>query len=183
MDSLEIAGLAGKYVRDCSAGEPCVVLEIQGEPKSRFTQDIKNAFLQAIQDSPNIVKEYVMTGYFSQVSTQERMNESKFFERQPEIDIIFAHNDSMAIAAGMVAAENDKDPLIIGMGGYSGNNSDLEAIQNGSIDATILCPTGGAEAIDIITGVIRLMILTQSIPIKNRLSIRPNSWTTASRCA
>lgn len=81
---------------------------------------------------------------------------------QPEIldgiDIIFAHNDYMAYGAKLALEKLGKTGIrIVGLDGFSGEKGGLQMVENGIIDATVTCPTGGSEAIryaiDIINGV------------------------------
>lgn len=81
---------------------------------------------------------------------------------QPEIlegiDIIFAHNDYMAYGANLALKKLGKTGIrIVGLDGFSGEKGGLQMVEDGIIDATVTCPTGGSEAIryaiDIINGV------------------------------
>ncbi len=74
------------------------------------------------------------------------------------IDIIFAHNDYMAYGAKLALEKLGKSGIrIVGLDGFSGEKGGLQMVENGIIDATVTCPTGGSEAIryaiDIINGV------------------------------
>ena len=95
------------------------------------------------------------------VGTRERLIESAFFSLTPSVDVIFAHNDSMAIAAAITAEEHGEEVVIISVGGYSLPNSDLEAVRDGRLQATIYCPTGGKEAVDLALKRIRKEPLSQ----------------------
>ena len=61
----------------------------------------------------------------------------------------------MAIAAAITAEERDSKAVIIGVGGYRLPNSDLEAVRDGRLQATVYCPTGGKEAVDLAVKIIR----------------------------
>lgn len=64
------------------------------------------------------------------------------------IDVIFAHNDSMAYGAHLALEKLDiPDIRIVGLDGFSGETGGLQLVEQGIIDATVTCPTGGAEAI------------------------------------
>lgn len=64
------------------------------------------------------------------------------------IDVIFAHNDYMAYGAHLALEKlNIQNVRIVGLDGFSGENGGLQLVQQGIIDATVTCPTGGAEAI------------------------------------
>lgn len=72
----------------------------------------------------------------------------------PDVDLIFAHNDRMAIAAADVAARRGLDPYIIGID--AAPEIGMKAVSDGRIDATFLYPTEGYRlirtALDILEG-------------------------------
>lgn len=154
-DNVTIGQMAGEYVKKLSSGRICTVLEIQGEPHSKVSVDLKNGFFEGIAPHKNITKEYVMTGYWSQEKTRARMYESDFFSKEPPINVIFAHNDMMALGAAVNLRQTRKSAYIISVGGYSIKNSDLLAIKDGMINATIAHPTGGAVAVDIVMNILQ----------------------------
>ena len=64
------------------------------------------------------------------------------------VDVIFAHNDYMAYGAHLALEKlNISNIRIVGLDGFSGENGGLQLVQQGVIDATVTCPTGGTEAI------------------------------------
>ncbi|MEI8200611.1 MAG: substrate-binding domain-containing protein [Eubacteriales bacterium] len=147
-DNIKIGQKVGEYVVQLAGKADCTVLQILGDPESRTSKDLKQGFKQAVESHGNIQNEYVMTGYWSQDKTIERLKESDFNDKTPPIDLIFAQNDSMAVGAALGTADFKRDIKIIGIGGYPYKNSDLEALKSGQIDATIALPTGGEAAVD-----------------------------------
>lgn len=64
------------------------------------------------------------------------------------IDVIFAHNDYTAYGARLALDQLGIHGIrIVGLDGFSGENGGLHLVEQGIIDATVTCPTGGAEAI------------------------------------
>ena len=64
------------------------------------------------------------------------------------VDVIFAHNDYMAYGARLALDQLDIHGIrIVGLDGFSGENGGLQLVEQGAIDATVTCPTGGTEAI------------------------------------
>lgn len=146
-DNFEIGSKAGEYVKTLANIRECIVMEIQGDPYSRESRDLKNGFSSAIDKYDNITKEYVMTGYWSQESTRNRMHESDFFSKKPQINVIFAQNDMMAAGAAANLRETRKKAYIISVGGFKLKNSDLIMIRDGIINATFTQPTGAEQAV------------------------------------
>ncbi len=168
-DNEAIGRMAGEYVRKLSNGRECTVLEIQGEPHSQITVDRKNGFFEGIAPYPNITKEYVMTGYWSQEKTRERMYESDFFSKDPPINVIFAQNDMMALGAAVNLRQTRKSAYIISVGGYAVKNSDLSAIKEGLINATFTYPTGGAEAVQAVMSLLDGSEVPKELALKSEL--------------
>ena len=77
--------------------------------------------------------------------------------QNPQINVIFAHNDRLAFNIVKVC-----DTLkllskikIIGVDGLSGLNEGLDLVKKGLLNATILYPTGGEEAIQIAAKILK----------------------------
>lgn len=65
-----------------------------------------------------------------------------------EIDVIFAHNDYMAYGARLALQQLGREDIrIVGLDGFSGKDGGRKLVEQGLIDATLVCPTGGTEAI------------------------------------
>lgn len=64
------------------------------------------------------------------------------------VGVIFAHNDYMAYGAYLALEKLDIQGVhIVGLDGFSGEKGGLQLVEQGILDATVTCPTGGAEAI------------------------------------
>lgn len=146
VDNHEVGRMAGEYVRRLYGNRPSTVLEIQGDPSSPISAERRQGFHEAIAQDPAISVEYVIVGYWQRDKTMENIKSSGVMDKQPKVDIVFAHNDAMAAGAQRVAQEKNINVKIIGIGGLQGKNGGLVAILNGTIDVTFRCPTGGAEA-------------------------------------
>lgn len=146
-DNYKIGRMAGEYAVELLLGQG-IVLEFQGDPMNQISVDRKKGFLDAIDESRRIVKEYVAVGYWSRDYAMEVLQSSELLDRTPKINLIFAHNDDMAIGASKLVESMNKDIFVIGVDGMQGNNQGIEAVKSGLIDATITYPTGGSEAME-----------------------------------
>lgn len=64
------------------------------------------------------------------------------------VSVIFAHNDYMAYGAHLALERLEIEGIhIVGLDGFAGENGGLQMVEEGIIDATVTCPTGGSEAI------------------------------------
>ena len=69
--------------------------------------------------------------------------------QHPDATAIFGHTDLLAEMAYKIAHDisRDKDLLFVGIDGIPGTGRGIQAVEDGTLDASILYPTGGAEAI------------------------------------
>jgi signal transduction histidine kinase/AraC-like DNA-binding protein len=72
----------------------------------------------------------------------------KTLPRYPDIDLVFAQNEVMAMGAREVCNEvfPDRKIRVIGVDGLPGQFGDIQMVFDGHITATALYPTGGEEA-------------------------------------
>lgn len=69
-------------------------------------------------------------------------------ENVAQIDVVFSHNDYIALGADIALEKMGYGDIpIIGVDGFTGENGGLRLVQEGVLDATISCPTGGRQAI------------------------------------
>jgi len=70
-----------------------------------------------------------------------------------KIDVVFAHNDPMALGAYLAAAgqNKQKDMKFIGIDGLAIPDGGIRAVQQGQLAGTFVYPTGAKEAVDTIT--------------------------------
>jgi ribose transport system substrate-binding protein len=72
-------------------------------------------------------------------------------QAQPDVDVIYAHNDPMAEAAVISAQTGKRDLdkiLVVGIDALATPDGGIKSVMDGRIDVTYVYPTGGAEAID-----------------------------------
>lgn len=69
--------------------------------------------------------------------------------KHPEANVIFGHTDLIAETAYKVAQEQGrvKDLFFVGIDGIPGTGRGIQAVEEGVLNASLLYPTGGAEAI------------------------------------
>ena len=76
-----------------------------------------------------------------------------------EVDLIYAHNDEMALGARDALIEKNAARLrsirILGVDGAFGHEAGLEAVADGRLDASFLYPTGGDQVIKVALQILR----------------------------
>ncbi|WP_295675794.1 substrate-binding domain-containing protein [uncultured Mucilaginibacter sp.] len=145
-DNYEIGKMAGQYVGSISK-ERVNVLEITGLPRSSAAIERDHGFMDGIKKFPNVqIKAKIYGDWLKEVAESELLN---FKAKLPEINMIFAHNDRMASGAKEVLGKIHYPGKIkvIGVDALPGNGGGLQMIDSKTIDASLLYPTGGKEAI------------------------------------
>ncbi|MFT4153866.1 substrate-binding domain-containing protein [Parafilimonas sp.] len=144
----EVGENAGKYAAALLKGKGNVA-EITGMPENAsYIIDRHNGFVQAISHYPQIA---LLKRLNNQVPADKRFASSieAYLSQNKNIDLIYAQNDFMALDAYKACKKLglEKEIKIIGIDGLPVKGGGLDMVANKYIDATILYPTGGQEAI------------------------------------
>ena len=122
------------------------ILEILGAPGSSPAADRHLGFAEALAAYPQLQLVARLDGDWRPDLVRQRL--PALLRAHPAINLIFAHNDPMARAAHEVAQQLGlKHVRIIGVDGLAGPGNGLQLVENGSLKATLLYPTGGELAI------------------------------------
>ncbi len=146
-DNKEIGKAAGEYAAQILGGKGSVV-EIKGLPGSTPAIDRSEGFHEGIAKFPDIkiiadpVGDWLRDKGREQAEAALRANE--------KVDLIYAHNDPMAVGAYLAATamNRDKNLKIIGIDGLPGAEGGAKAVADGKLDATFLYPNCGKETIE-----------------------------------
>ncbi len=142
---------AAQYARSLT-GPDARVIEIFGNPGSTPAQERHNGFKAGMGLYPDM--KLVASGHGDWDYGKANDVADSLLALYPDVDLIFAHNDRMAIAAADVAARRGLDPYIIGID--AAPEIGMKAVSEGRIDATFLYPTEGYRlirtALDILEG-------------------------------
>jgi len=143
-DNLEIGRLAGQYIVDQlqkKNGKPAGnivqmrgLLGVEGEMKR--DSGAKEVF--AKYPGIKIIAEPVAD--WIQARAKDRMTE--VLRSQPKIDVVYGHNDPMAIGAYLAAKElnRDKEMLFVGVDGLGGDAGGIKKVVDGVLGATFVYP-------------------------------------------
>lgn len=137
------AGRAVLSLLDEAGGRDGLVLELKTDSFS--SQSRSQAFRQTLAEAG--------AGLFSlDLDEATRDCAEDLLVAHPElldgVSVVFAHNDYMAYGVRLALQRLGREGIrIVGMDGFSGKDGGQELVQQGLIDATLVCPTGGTEAI------------------------------------
>jgi ribose transport system substrate-binding protein len=90
-----------------------------------------------------------------QAEAHDRMTE--VLRIQPKIDVVYGHNDPMAIGAYLAAKElgRDKEMIFTGVDGLGGPSGGIKKVMDGVLAATFVYPLGVKEAVDVSQKIMR----------------------------
>lgn len=145
-DNFEIGANAARYILS-GAETGAEIFELTGAEGSSPAHERSRGFRSLIDSGSNFKVTHSIKGDWEKSSISNAL--AALFEDEVVPDFIFAHNDRMALGAWEVAREYSlKDQVkIIGVDGLFGPSGGIQLVKEGILDATILYPTGGAEAI------------------------------------
>ena len=84
-----------------------------------------------------------------QAQAKDRMTE--VLRVQPQIDVVYGHNDPMAVGAYLAAKElsREKEMIFIGVDGLGGPSGGIKKVMDGVLAATFVYPLGVKEAVEV----------------------------------
>ena len=146
-DNRLIGREAGKLIGELLGGKGDVV-EIKGLPGSPPARDRSEGMHEAMGAFPNIriVHDPVANWLREEAMTQMEIA----LAAHEHIDLVYAHNDPMAVGAYLAAKAKgrDREMLFIGIDALPGPDGGRQAVADGTLAATFVYPTGGREAVD-----------------------------------
>ena len=145
-NNYEIGKLAGDYVSKLLNGSGRII-EVWGLKGSSPAIDRHNGFKDGISDYENIKIVAEVNGEWEKEVAKARFPAS--FQIKDSIDLVFAHNDIMALGAHEYLKNSGQkgDLKFVGIDGLGGPLGGLQFVEDGILDATFLYPTGGEEII------------------------------------
>ncbi|WP_084823180.1 substrate-binding domain-containing protein [Sphingobacterium sp. Ag1] len=145
-DNLAIGKLAGQYSRTILQNNGSIGL-VTGLSGTSASIEREKGFMQQIGDAKGIRTSAIIHGGWEK--NKAYLETRRHIDQMIQSDIIFTFNDQMAMGVkkALDEAQIKKDIKIIGVDALPGPGNGLEQIIQGKMFASILYPTGGAEAI------------------------------------
>ncbi|MEJ8840924.1 substrate-binding domain-containing protein [Lacibacter sp. H375] len=144
--NFEVGQNAGRYAAAVLKGKGNVI-EVTGIPDASPVIDRHKGFMDVIDDYKGINYLKRFNNYLTDSSTKNPVYQ--FLLANPHVDFIYAQNDYMAFDMYKICKRLglEKKIKIIGIDGLPLKDEGLDMVANNYIDATVLYPTGGGEAI------------------------------------
>ncbi|MCY0921210.1 MULTISPECIES: ABC transporter substrate-binding protein [unclassified Streptomyces] len=129
---------------------PVNIVELQGTTGSAPANDRKSGFADVIKTDPKLKITASQTGDFTRAKGKEVMQ--AFLKSQPKIDVLYAHNDDMALGAIQAIEEAGKKPgTDIKIISVDGVKDAFTAMSQGKINVLVECnPLLGDQLMDLI---------------------------------
>ncbi len=153
-DNRAIGKAAGEFVAELLDGKGRVV-EIKGLPGSTPARDRSDGFREAIAAHPEIRIVHDPVANWLREEAMAQMESA--LSAHDTIDLVYAHNDPMAVGAWLAARAKGREGTMkfVGIDGLPGLDGGKQAVTDGKLAATFVYPTGGREAIDIAVKILR----------------------------
>jgi ribose transport system substrate-binding protein len=146
-DSFTVFIGADNYEIGRQAGEK--IVELRGLPGSPPAIDRGRGMHDVVSKHPGIqiVHDPVANWLREEAMAQMEMALSA----NPVIDLVYAHNDPMAIGAYLAAKAKGREASMkfIGIDALPGLDGGRQAVADGKLDATFVYPTGGRQAVEL----------------------------------
>jgi signal transduction histidine kinase/AraC-like DNA-binding protein len=147
-DNYEIGYTAGQYLRNLldNRGD---LLEIWGLKGSSPAKERHRGLMEALEGSGiRIVAE--LEGEWEKDTARVRMKDYLEQEDHVPFDLIFGHNDVMAIGAYEICRDVGlRHKKFVGVDALPGKFGGIQAITDGVLHASFIYPTGGDKAIEV----------------------------------
>ncbi len=144
-DNKLIGTLSGERISKLLGDKGGNVLEIAGNKESPPAQEISQGFAEALEINPNITVVGVLDGDWLRDTAEMRMKD--FLIKSENVDVVFAHNDAMALGASIAAGELRVSGIdFIGVDGLENEGALL--VKKKVLVATFFRHTGGKEAVE-----------------------------------
>lgn len=150
-DNYEIGRKAGEYIADRLGGKGRVI-EITGLRGSTPAVERHRGMMEALKTAPGVqVVASAEAGWFRQKAGEVM---DTLLDAHPQVNLVFAQNDRMAIGAYEKARQKNRAGQIAFVG-VDAVAAGVESVAEGKLDATFIYPTGGDKVIQVAMAILR----------------------------
>lgn len=151
-DNVQIGREAGEYAaQHCTTNgiNPCTVMELRGLEGSTPAKERGDGFREGIAANPGVA---IGPSQNADWLRERAIPVSQsMFQANPDVNVVYGHNDPMAEAAYISAQNAGLDAaelLFIGIDALPTPDGGIRSVLDGRLDVTYVYPTGAREAID-----------------------------------
>lgn len=141
-DNYRIGKIIGEYVASQLGGRG-EVIELTGLSGSTPAIDRHQGFVNALKNHPGIRVLCSEDAHWLRSDAEVRAD--SLYRIYPEVDLVFAHNDQMALGAWQAAGHTPggRTVDVVGIDGLPGPGNGIEMVRSGVFKASFIYPTGG----------------------------------------
>ncbi|MCX7049045.1 MAG: ABC transporter substrate-binding protein [Candidatus Sumerlaeota bacterium] len=166
-DFVQEGKMVGEWLKKKMNGKAKIV-ELEGTPGSAPAIDRKKGFLEVIKDSPDMKVIASQSGDFRRSNGKEVM-EALLKKYGAEIEVVFAHNDDMALGAIQAIEEAGKKPgkdiIVVSIDAIK---DAFQAMIDGKLNCSVECnPLQGPAAFDAVEKIMKGETMPKTIIIKD----------------
>ena len=176
-DNYEIGRAAGLFINSLLKKKKTTIVEVWGREGSSSARERHYGFCVALIHNDNVILKTVY-GRWHAKETKENIATLGLFD---DIDIVYAHNDVMALAAREAIMEIDslavKRIKFIGIDALPGKGKGIEAVSNGYLTASFVYPTGGTTAIKVAWQILNGQPVSKQYALTSALIDKENAST------
>ena len=151
-DNVLIGQKAGEFIANWCKDKslaPCNVMEIRGLEGATPAKERGDGFRTGIAGNPDVA---IIASQNADWLREKAIPVSQaMFQANPDVNVVYGHNDPMAEAA-VISAENGKLDLskiaFVGIDALPTPDGGIKSVMDGRLTVTYVYPTGGAQAID-----------------------------------
>ncbi|MEJ3749399.1 ABC transporter substrate-binding protein [Actinomycetes bacterium KLBMP 9797] len=151
-DFVEEGKKAGNWLVEQYQGktDPVNIVELQGTTGSAPANDRRDGFAEVIKADPKFKVVASQTGDFTRAKGKEVMD--AFLKSQPDIDVLYAHNDDMGLGAiEAIEAAGKKPGVDIKIITVDAVKDGMQALADGKINFIVECsPLLGPQLMDLV---------------------------------
>lgn len=145
-DNQSIGREAGKYLAELLGSTGGNVVEIEGPADLPSVRERNAGFREIIQQHPTIKVVDTIIADWQRDEAEDKM--AQLFDQRVDIAAVFAQSDYMALGAYKAADKHGLSHIkIIGIDGFDGPDGGVQLVEQGILQGTFTCQTGGREAI------------------------------------
>lgn len=172
-DFVEEGRKAGKWLTEQykDASEDVNIVELQGTTGSAPANDRMAGFAETIKDNPHLKVIASQTGDFTRAKGKEVMQ--AFLKANKDIDVLYAHNDDMALGAiQAIEAAGLKPGQDIKIISVDAVKDGMQAASEGKINFIVECnPLLGPQAMQVVKDVV------DGKPVEARIVTKETTFT------
>jgi len=158
-DNVAIGREAGTFIAEQTKGAKATVLMIQGLGGATATTERKSGAMEVFAKNPNLTIVEGDDCKYQRQAAQSYME--TYLQAHPAPDVVYAHNDEMAIGAYTAweswskkqAGGKAKKPIFVGIDGCQ--QETVQMIKDGKLDATFSYPIPGPKGIEIAADILK----------------------------